>query len=98
VDTPRRRRRDREVRSQLSEISGRPTNPLSGGPSGFWIITTEPTYDDIARRAYELYQQRGCTDGEDWRDWFQAENELGKRDAPEESLAALISRGAAVAV
>jgi hypothetical protein len=54
MDTPRRRRRDREVRSQLSEISGRPTNPLSGGPSGFWIITTEPTYDDIARRAYEL--------------------------------------------
>jgi hypothetical protein len=98
MDTPRRRRRDREAPSQSSEISGRPTNPLSGGPSGLWIITTEPTYDDIARRAYELYQQRGCTDGEDWRDWFQAENELRNRDAPEESLAALISRGAAVAV
>lgn len=98
MDTPRRRRRDREVPSQSSEVSGCPTHPFSGDPSGFWIITTEPTHDDIARRAYELYQQRGCTDGEDWRDWFQAENELRKRHAPEESIAALISRGTAVAV
>ena len=98
MDIPRRRRRDRQVPSQSSEIPGHPTNPFSGGPSGVWIITIEPTYDDIARRAYELYQQRGCTDGEDWQDWFQAENELRKRHLPEESVAALISKGMAVAV
>jgi hypothetical protein len=43
-----------------------------------------PTYDDIARRAYELYQQRGGTGGQDWDDWLRAEAELregpGRRD------------------
>ena len=31
------------------------------------------TQDDIARRAYELFEQRGCEPGHDWEDWFQAE-------------------------
>ena len=43
-----------------------------------------PTYDDIARRAYELYQQRGAADGQEWDDWLRAETELkegrGRRD------------------
>lgn len=56
MDTPRRRRRDREAPNQSREISGCPTNPFGGNPGGLWIITTEPTYHDIARRAYELYQ------------------------------------------
>lgn len=98
MDTPRRRRRDREAPSQSREISGCPTNPFGGDPGGLWIITTEPTYHDIARRAYELYQQRGCTDGADWRDWFQAENELRTTYAPEETVVDLMRRGTAVAV
>ena len=98
MDTPRRRRRDREAPSQSSEISGFPTHPFGGDPGGSWIITIEPTDDDIAHRAYELYQQRGCADGEDWRDWFQAESELRKRSAPKETIVALMSRGTAVAV
>jgi hypothetical protein len=39
-----------------------------------------PAYDDIARRAYELYQQRGSGDGQEVDDWLRAEAEL--RDAP----------------
>jgi len=31
---------------------------------------------DIARRAYELYMQRGGEDGHDLEDWLQAEREL----------------------
>jgi Protein of unknown function (DUF2934) len=31
---------------------------------------------DIARRAYELYEQRGGGHGHDVADWLQAENEL----------------------
>jgi len=30
----------------------------------------------IARRAYELFEARGCEHGHDWEDWFQAESEL----------------------
>jgi hypothetical protein len=32
--------------------------------------------DEIARRAYELYQERGGEDGHDVDDWLQAEREL----------------------
>ena len=30
----------------------------------------------IARRAYELFEQRGCEHGHAWEDWFRAESEL----------------------
>ncbi len=30
----------------------------------------------VARRAYELYLERGATDGRDMDDWFTAEREL----------------------
>lgn len=32
--------------------------------------------DAIARRAYEIYQSRGCVHGGDVEDWLQAEREL----------------------
>jgi len=46
---------------------------------------TQPTGDvreHIRRRAYELYEQRGRSDGHDMDDWLQAEGELSqqKRD------------------
>ena len=31
---------------------------------------------DIAKRAFELYYERGCQDGHDVEDWLQAEREL----------------------
>ena len=30
----------------------------------------------IARRAFELFETRGCEHGHDWEDWFRAESEL----------------------
>jgi Protein of unknown function (DUF2934) len=30
----------------------------------------------IAERAYAIYLDRGCQDGFDWEDWFQAEREI----------------------
>jgi hypothetical protein len=36
----------------------------------------DPTLDQIAQRAYEIYQSRGGTDGQDMEDWLQAEREL----------------------
>lgn len=35
-------------------------------------------FDSISRRAYELFQNRGCIPGHDWEDWFRAESELLK--------------------
>lgn len=35
-----------------------------------------PTEDEIAKRAYELYLQRGSTPGYELDDWFEAEAQL----------------------
>jgi hypothetical protein len=34
--------------------------------------------EQIARRADELWQQRGGGHGFDWADWFQAESEINE--------------------
>lgn len=36
----------------------------------------EPTREEIASRAYELFLARGCQDCGDVEDWLQAEREL----------------------
>jgi Protein of unknown function (DUF2934) len=38
--------------------------------------STAPSRDDVARRAFELYCERGYQDGYDVQDWLQAEREL----------------------
>jgi Protein of unknown function (DUF2934) len=35
--------------------------------------------DQIRRRAYELYEQRGSNDGHEVSDWLQAESELAAK-------------------
>jgi hypothetical protein len=37
---------------------------------------TTPSPEEIRQRAYEIYNERGGTDGNDLEDWFQAEREL----------------------
>ena len=42
----------------------------------------------FARRAYQLYEGRGCLDGFDVQDWLQAEREiLGQVEPPEQAAA-----------
>jgi hypothetical protein len=60
-----------------SREADRQTQPEGAGETA---PAAPPTYDDIARRAYELFQQRGAADGQEWDDWLRAEAEL--RDAP----------------
>ena len=45
------------------------------------IAAAQPREQDVAQRAYELYEQRGGQDGRDWEDWFQAEQELRQSSA-----------------
>ncbi len=47
-----------------------------GGGAG---TRREPTHDDIARRAYEIFSARGGTHGYHIEDWLQAERELRVR-------------------
>jgi hypothetical protein len=37
---------------------------------------TGPSLEKIRLQAYEIYVERGRTDGQDLGDWFQAEKEL----------------------
>ena len=36
-------------------------------------------YEAVRRRAYELYEERGCLDGYHEQDWYTAEQELRGR-------------------
>jgi hypothetical protein len=45
-----------------------------------------PTREQIAVRAYEIYENRGRQDGRDIEDWLAAENELGKRPVSKSSV------------
>jgi Protein of unknown function (DUF2934) len=40
---------------------------------------TGPSHDDIAARAYQIYQARGYTPGDPMQDWLQAERELAAK-------------------
>ena len=35
-----------------------------------------PTHDEIARRAFVIYEQRGSANGSDLDDWLEAERQL----------------------
>jgi hypothetical protein len=39
-----------------------------------------PTHDEIARKAYELWQNRGCPAGCDLELWLEAEQQLSRGD------------------
>ncbi len=67
----------KERKESTSPISGRKAPKTSSLPAQ---INGEPSHDDIARRAYELYLNRGSEPGRDLDDWLRAESDL-KRTA-----------------
>ena len=42
----------------------------------------KPSGEEIARRAHELYLQRGGEHGKDVQDWLRAERELSDKPVP----------------
>lgn len=48
----------------------------SRSPEAIGRVAHEPTVDDIRRRAYERYLERGGKDGQHFDDWLEAEKEL----------------------
>src|SRR5687768_15158905 len=76
MTTPRRRRKDREAHNQIAGTPATVPSVTGDIPSGIESLAIEPIHDDIARRAYQLYEERGREHGRDQEDWYQAEREL----------------------
>ena len=58
--------------------------PTNGNGNGFSPVDLET---EIRVRAYELYEQRGCTAGHEVEDWFAAEREVLARHAQQTQTA-----------
>ncbi len=50
----------------------------TGRKGGFINVSDQNVYEAIRKRAYELYCKRGRTDGNDMKDWFEAEKQVRK--------------------
>jgi len=66
---------------QLEKRAQRHPDEIEKEPSTLTPKSDEPTVlipieQQIQKRAYELYEQRGKTDGHDLDDWLQAEREV----------------------
>jgi len=44
------------------------------------VIDVQPTEQEIAVRAHELFLKRGAVAGHELEDWFEAERELRHKD------------------
>jgi hypothetical protein len=44
------------------------------------VATTMLAHKDISRRAYEIYVENGCKEGQNEQNWLQAELELKNRE------------------
>ena len=56
------------------EEAANSNNSLEG-----YVAMNADLHDEIARLAYQLYEDRGRQDGFHEEDWFQAENEIRNR-------------------
>jgi hypothetical protein len=70
-----------ERRPQQSDPPTQPLSPryiedLNWEMRQVWEWEMQQEHLAIARRAYELFETRGCEHGHDWEDWFRAESEL----------------------
>lgn len=53
-----------------------PTPPEAKANESATEPASEPTQEEIRRRAYEIFEARGSTPGNDVADWLRAESEL----------------------
>ena len=61
--------------TQMSEMQ-QANKTLHPGP----VAAAKPTHKDIAKRAYEIYVENGCKQGQTEQNWLQAEQELKYRE------------------
>jgi predicted nucleotidyltransferase len=73
-------RLERQTEQRERRVDRRP-DEIEKKPSKLALKSDEPTVlipieQRIRQRAYELYEQRGMTDGHDLDDWLRAEREI----------------------
>ena len=78
-------RLQRQTEQQEKKVERRPEE-IEKKPSTLAPKSDEPTVlipieQQIQKRAYELYEQRGRTDGHELDDWLQAECEIKRTQA-----------------
>jgi hypothetical protein len=76
-----RRAEKRTTYLQRSDITMKrmPTMPSLLRTTNQTTESTSELQEQIRRRAYELYEQRGRNDGYELNDWLQAESEMARR-------------------
>jgi len=70
--TPRTTSTSKQV-IPMPEVSSAPSVRKNGGSAGTTPIDLEA---QIRQRAYEIYEERGCTAGNEHEDWVRAEREI----------------------
>ena len=90
MSTPRHHRKDHEPQAEIVGAPATVAISTDDTPNAVENLAIDPIHEDIARRAYQLYEERGGEHGRDRQDWFQAERELRQflRDAVAKILAA----------
>lgn len=62
------------------KVASAPSRGQTNSSAGTWAPAgsgrSAVSQEEVARRAYDKWQRRGCPHGEDQRDWFEAEREL----------------------
>ena len=58
--------------SETLELHANPIQPHAKATSADHALN----HDEVRRRAYEIYLERGCLPGQELEDWLQAEREF----------------------
>ncbi len=69
--------------NKVASISTASTSPRKNR-----TFVPETLEEEIRRRAYELYEQRGCTPGNESEDWLRAEQEIVARHQDQDQMGA----------
>lgn len=65
----------KKAAAKTAAVTKRPASPQRSIPK----IDLRTYINELNRRAFEIYQQKGSTHGHDWEDWFQAERDVKKK-------------------
>jgi Protein of unknown function (DUF2934) len=82
VKTPRTATSSNKQVIPMPEASSAPAIRKNGGSAAPTSIDLEA---QIRQRAYELYEERGRTPGQETEDWFRAEREVLARNHHQQS-------------
>jgi Protein of unknown function (DUF2934) len=62
-------------------MKDKPVGRTKGGNARAQKESAAPAFEEIARRAYDLFERRGGEPGQEQADWLQAEKDLREEKA-----------------